>query len=114
VIMEHPATAAVREFEFDPDARALVLQVETTHEPGQRDFILEYAWSLTQGVSAFYLALIEKDPFAAEPFIAYFPAFYLTVDGVDYFVDGSTMLRISIEETDRSAWEDSLLDYRTE
>lgn len=113
VIMDHPATVSVNVFEYNPDANALVLDVSTNYDAAtEEESVVEYAWSLTQGVSGFYVALIEDDPAAAAPFIPYFPAFQLTVDGVSYSVDSDTMISVGMYDIDRSEWETRIVGYQ--
>lgn len=112
VIMDHPATVSVNAFEYDPEANALVLDVSTNYDAAtEEESVVEYAWSLTQGISGFYVALIEEDPAAAAPFIPYFPAFQLTVDGVSYSVDSGTMISVGLFDIDRSEWETRIVGY---
>jgi hypothetical protein len=106
ILMDHPATISVDAFEYDLNLNAVVVQLVCGYEDETE--VLDYAWSVTRGVSGFYVALISQDPDAAEPYIPYFPEFDLTVNGTRYFVDSDTMIGIGLDEIDQSEWHDAL------
>jgi predicted ATP-dependent Lon-type protease len=105
-LKEDSQTEAVRKFEYDPVANALVVDLGSVYQTAS--FIADYAWQVTQGVSAFYASMMDSELAVMEKIRPYLPGFHLTVNRKHFFSNAEMMIKIGHKEADQLDWKAAL------
>ena len=99
-------TEAVRKFEYNPSANALVVDLGSVYQTAS--YIADYAWEVTQGVSAMYSSMMDTAPAVMEKVRPYLPGFQLTVNRKHFFSNAEMMIKIGHKEADELDWKAAL------